>query len=366
MRYMLLTTTVLIATALPAAADWAPDQDYIIGLQMKFFEDKSPEQIARFLSHHNGQPYSAAVRSLAAKGDEALPLLKKLLADKHPWIRGGAVEVLGVMYKFEGKTRGKDAETPVLTPEIKGVIAMVSKLAEDDHPAVQAALGSFMANVHIETPESRKIALWMASNGDAAVRGRAIKMASWLKDPKTVVGIGQRVIENGGNNVPRMWGRSISLLLKHPELARPALPGVLKFANNRAHRTRGMFSDGPHKSGLALMDKLINADLRKDPAFVRALVQLYDRMPYSKYPGWVAAREQAKALLEKLDHTSVPALRAAIASEKKWIETGPEEEVRFAVESSRADVEVIRARCRTSIKYFEELATKLEAAGKKK
>ena len=127
MRYMLLTATVLLAAVSPAAADWAPDQDYIVGLQMKFFEGKTPKQIARFLAHHNGQPYAAAVRSLAAKGDEALPLMKKLLADKHPWIRGGAIEVLGVMYKFEGRTRGRDAEVREITPEIKQIITLVSQ-----------------------------------------------------------------------------------------------------------------------------------------------------------------------------------------------------------------------------------------------
>ena len=98
--WMLITAlTGITGLALAGGADIP----YSRATSESFFKGKSPEEIARYLSHPNLIPARAAAQALGAHGEKALPLIKKLLKDKHPGMRGGAMRALSAIYNRSGQ-----------------------------------------------------------------------------------------------------------------------------------------------------------------------------------------------------------------------------------------------------------------------
>ena len=105
-------------------------------------------------------------RSTELTGREAYEVyeqgVKKLLKDTNPWIRGGAVSVLTVMYAPKGKPE-KSPTAPEITPELKKVMDLVASMRDDPHPAVQASLGAFFKNIRVENAFVHKILIAQAA-----------------------------------------------------------------------------------------------------------------------------------------------------------------------------------------------------------
>ena len=354
----LILISVIAAAPPVAAGGWAPDPEHITRVHMKAYEGMPPEKVARFLAHHNSFPYGAAVQTLAQRGESVLPLLKKLLGDTNPWIRGGAVATLGEMYKVD------DPKAPArqATPELEAALALMGKLAADNHPAVQAAMGAFIENTRLETPGTRKIILTMARSPDASVRSKVVMMGrGWLKDPETIVKIGMLVSAAPEGNTPGIWSKAHLLIHKYKDqpLSRPAIPIMARYIRNKANTVpyRGFFSDGAQNRPLDVMLAHWDAEIEKLPDVVPAICRAYVRVPYKDYPGWVKTRDFAKELLDKLTPVSAPAIRATVAEEKKWIAEVSDQMLTTVTEGKPPEA---RVKVAEFIGHLEQLAEKLE------
>jgi hypothetical protein len=347
-----------LLAAVPVLAGWACDPEYIVQRHMKFFEGKTPEQIARFLAHPSGHPYAAAVKSLAARGEEALPLIKKLLGDSHPWIRGGAIDALGAMYGVDPQSK----EPRVVTPELQRATDLVARLAADTHPAVQAALGSFVEGTRLETDQTAKIILVMAANPDPSVRFKTLRMGRyWLKNPETVMRLATIVSAAPQGNTPNHWNWAHMLLERYKDdpRVRKSIPTMARFLRNEANSAphRGFFSDGAQNRVLNILMAQWDAEVEAMPDVVPGICRCFVRVPYKDYPGWVKTRKLAADLLMRLTPMSAKAVRATIAEEKQWLATVEEPVLQRTIES---DLEQARAHCQRSIQALEEVATRLE------
>ena len=360
-RTAIISAIVTSALAATATAGWAPSVDYLVRRDMKFFEGKTPEQIARFLTHHNGIPCSAAVRSLAAHGKEALPLLKKLLGDTNPWMRSGAINVLTEMHKVADKPGRKEDDAREITPELQDVLTSLTPLMEDDHPAVLGALGSFLSATRIDMPATRKLVLAMASSDDPSVRGRAVRASSWLKDANTVIDVCAAVSAAPHGNSVGHYRNAHKIVHRYKDdpVCRRAIPAMAYFlrheANTRPHR--GFFTDGIQFRALEVFKAQWDAEIEAIPDVVPGIARCYVRVPINDYAGWVKTRALALGLLEKLSPKAAPALRKTIAEEKKWLAEVDSSTIVTVVEAKMNKARPVLTR---HIAKLEEIAAKLE------
>ncbi len=342
---------------------FAHSPDYIASTNALAFDGMSPVRIAPYLAHFNGGPYSGAVKAMVAHGKAAVPLMVRLLADENPWLRGAAVNVLGQLHRYTGD--GKVTRT--IDPALAATIARLGKLVADPHPAVQGALGSFVQNVRLETPETRRIVVKMAGSDDAGVRYTAVNMArTWLADPDTLIRVGMLVSASPKGNTPRHWqfGHMAIARCKADPRCRQAIPVMAAFIRNTANTVpvRGFFSDSAQRVPIQVMAAQWDLEVQRMDNVIPALCNTYVRTASPRsYAGWRTLRAAAKELLEKLDPSVAPALRAAIAEERAFLATVGEDVLTL---SSQLSLEKARETSNERIAYLETLATKLERVGK--
>ncbi len=302
---------------------FAHSPEYIAKTNLRAFEGMSPDEIAPFLAHFNSGPYAAAVQAMVARGKSASPILLKLMADENAWLRGAAVQVLSEVHRFRG-----DPKAPrTASDELKLAMKQVGKLVDDAHPAVQAALGSFVENVRLETEETQRIVIKMADSNDPGVRHKAANMARlWLEDPETVIRVGMLVSQASDGNTPRNWQFAHMAIARHKDnpLCRKAIPVMAAFIRNTANTVpiRGFFSDSAQHVPLQVMKAQWDDEVEGMPNVIPALCSAYVRTstpPIKNYRGWHQLRETAKQLLERLSSKSAKRLQAAIEEQKQWL-----------------------------------------------
>ncbi len=345
------------ALAWPATAlanGWAMNSEQVAELQSYGYKDMSPEQIARFFAHPNGYAGFYAIKAMAKRGDAAVPLLDKMVTDTHPLVRQGA---LAALIDIRMQRLG---DSPQDTPEIRGLIAQMKDLVDD--PTLAGSIVKFIQHVKIDNDDVREIALRVAQNTEPDLRAAALGLGrSLIKDPDTVVKIGM-YSSAAPKNMPRTWGHAHMLVARHKDdkVSRQAIPTVARFLRDTANTlpVRGMFSDGPQKSALAVINAQWDADVQNMPEVVPAICRTYVRAPYSKYPGWVTNREQVGELLLRLDRDAVTAIRATIAEEKQWLAEASGEGLATNYELKTDEA---RKRCEGFIAYLEYLADTLAA-----
>jgi hypothetical protein len=352
--FCLGTVFVLAWPAMAVANGWAMNSEQVAELQAVGYQDMSPEQIARFFAHPNGHAGYYAIRAMAERGDTAVPLLDKLVTDSHPLVRQSALAALIEIRKQ------KLGDTPQDTPEIRHLIAQMKGLVDD--PTLAGSIVNFIQHVGIENEDVHEIAVTIAQNSEPNLRSGALKMGrQLLKDPDTVVKIGM-YSSAAPKNTPRTWALAHGLVARYKsdKVSRQAIPAVASFLRDTANTrpVRGMFSDSPQKSALAVIDAQWDADVQKMPEVVPAICRTYVRAPYSKYPGWITNREQVGRLLLRLDREAVPAIRATVAEEKRWLAEASGEGLatNYELKSDEA-----RKRCEGFIAYLEYLADTLAA-----
>ena len=302
---------------------FAHSPEYITRTNQQIHEGQSPEQVARYLAHFNAYPAGAAVETLAAQGESVAPLLTRLMGDRHPWLRAGAVETLAAIYKVDGKQKG--ARDPSL--EVKRIVEQIGALADDPHPAVEAALVKFIEATRTETPATRKIMIKMASSDDPAVRLRAADMCrTWLQDPETVIEIGTRVSAIDAGGTPRHWQfahMGVARFKEDPR-CRAAIPTMAAFLAGTSNEApiRGFFSDSAQHVPLKVMLAQWDAEVESMPGVVTGICRSYVRTPsppLKNYKGWHHLRLDSQKLFDRFTPAAVPAMRAFVAEEKKWL-----------------------------------------------
>ncbi|MHC4503377.1 MAG: DUF6288 domain-containing protein, partial [Planctomycetota bacterium] len=339
---------------------FAHSPEYIARTNARGLEGKSPREIARFLAHFNGGPAGGAVAALTAYGKKdasrVADLIETLLGDSHPYIRAGALSVLGEMHKFTG---GK-GDTREATPELRRAMTLAGRLIDDPHPEVQRALGGVVSKLKVETPDAHRVALRLAAHPDPSVRFSALHMGRyWLKDKATVVRIGILVSKAPEGNNPNHWNWAHMLLQRYKDdpIVREAIPVMAAFIRNKANTVpyRGFFSDGAQNRALDVMAAQWDKEVERMPNVVEALCRCYTRVPYHNYKGWVKTRQMAWDLLKKLGPASTKAIRATAAEEKAWLANVDDAFLKVVTETRQKPDET-REKCRGYIRQLEELA----------
>jgi len=362
MKRLLVLLLLAAVAAGPRAAHangFAHSPEYIRQVNCDAFEDCKPEEIARYLAHFSGGVADGAVWALAARGEKSLPLVRKLLKDTNPWIRGGAVRVLTAMVAPPDDGRDTPA-APETTPQLQAATALIEAMLDDPHPDVQAGVGAFFHRLHVENAFVHRVLIAQAGDPDPGIRGRtAMTIRNWIKDPKTRVRVGMEVLAHPGGVSPHALSRASGYLLEHKDLARPAIPVIVRFLIDKAHTERGFFTNGPYQRGLALIEHHFDDATERTPGLVLAVCRSVTRIPYSNYAGWMDARRRAVAVLERLGPSSAPAVRAAAGEEDRWLASLTDDEVRAVTPADgRLDA---RQECLQRIAYLRAMAAWLEA-----
>jgi len=324
------------------------------------FEGQKPEEIARYLGHFSGGVVGGAVGALAEGGEKNLPLIKKLLKDSNPWIRGGAVRVLCAMYKPADMPKKKGPRTPTkITPELKQIMELVGGMRSDPHPEVQAGIGTFFQSIRVENEFVHKILIAQAADIDPSVRSKTASLVRhWIKDTKTRVRVGMEVLKRPDDVSPHSLALAAIYLWQHKDESRQAIPIVVRYLNVKAHTIRGFFTNAPYQNGLKLIEYHFDDKLEKSTGTVQAVCRSIIRIPFNTYGGWMDARKTAVRIMDRLKPSSATAVRAAAAEEIKWLESCSDDEIKAVVQNKDA-----REQCLIRVKYLQAMATWL-AAGK--
>ncbi len=361
--FLLFLLVPLAWSQLARANGFAHSPGYIARVNRLAFEGAKPEEIARYLAHFSGGICGGAVEALAADGEKNLPLVKKLLKDTNPWIRGGAVRVLCAMYAPDEKGKRKGPKTAVeMTPELKKVMDLVGGMLDDPHPEVQASLGLFFQKVRVENKFVHKILITQAADVDPGVRSRTAEaIRHWIKDPDTRIRVGMEVLRRPDNVSPHALSLASIYLMQHKEQSRQAIPVVVRYLNVKAHTIRGFFTNGPYQKGLKLIDHHFDDELEKSPGLVQAVCRSVVRIPYSTYGGWMDARRTAVTIMDRLSPASASAVRAAAAEELKWIKATPDAEISAVTPSQGSGGGTAREEALKRVKYLQDMAAWLQA-----
>jgi len=339
---------------------FAHSPDYIARVNRMSFEGQKPEQIARYLAHFSGGVVGGAVKALAEDGPKNLPLIKKLLKDKNPWIRGGAVRVLCAMYKPDDDPKAKGSKEPTkITPELKQIMDLVGSMRNDPHPEVQAGIGTFFQNIRVENEFVHKILIAQAADIDPSVRSKTASLVRhWIKDAKTRVRVGMEVLNRPDEVSPHSLAMASNYLWQHKEESRYTMPVVVRYLNIKAHTIRGFFTNSPYENGLKLIEYHLDDKLEKSPGVVQAVCRSIIRIPFNNYGGWMNARKTAERVMGMLSPSSAAAVNAAAAEEIKWLESCTDDEIQAVVQNKDA-----RKQCLIRVKYLQAMGSWL-AAGK--
>ncbi|MCP5117052.1 MAG: hypothetical protein GY953_40020 [bacterium] len=196
---------------------------------------------------------------------------------------------------------------------------MVEPLSNDPHPAVSQAVAELNVGLQVDSPATRKMALFMAGNSDKDIRRRALEIGkSIIRDPDTQVKIGITV-SGFPDNDAKTWGGAHQLIEKHKAdpVCRQAIPALTDFLYEVANvqPVRGMFSGEPQMSALGTMQAQWDNKLEAMPKVVPAVCRVYVRVP----AGWMDARALSLEILKQMSPSAAPAIRAAAVEERKWI-----------------------------------------------
>ena len=279
-----------------------------------FFEDKSPEQIARYLAFPDWNGAQAAYQALASHGADAVELLLKLVQDSHAGIRIGAWDAIAEM-----NGRG------LLPEDAKGSFtALAASRLASEHPEVGQALGRAVAPM-ATGEDLAEILAGIAAMPDIKARELAANTAvqGLGAHPELMLGI-LRIITDAGltDNDIRVLGNALGNTSRSAELpaARASVPGIARVLDQIAPETRGMFTDGLMHGGLPVIDWHFDAELEKTPLLASGMTRCFIRVPDSDWPGWAYANLYLRRLIYRLGPDSAATVRRTV----ELVATGPD------------------------------------------
>jgi hypothetical protein len=345
-----------------SVADFAHSMAYIGRVNREAFKGEKPEEIARYLAHYNGSVVGGAVGALVAGGKENLPLVMKLMKDTNPWIRAGAVQVYTGLHT-PPKLPGKKRSIPEMTPELQQAMDFMEAVRSDPHPEVQRAVGQFFTGLGIENDLVKEILIAQASSPDPKVRGETSEaIRHWIKDPRTRMQVGMEVLKRPEDVSPHAIALAAIYLLEQKDIARPAIPTVVRYINEKAHTIRGFFTNAPYQKGLKLIDYHYDAELEKSHGVVLAVCRSLVRIPYSTYGGWMDARRTAVQILEKMSPAAALLVHGAAVEEQQWLDASTDDEINAVTPCEISDGgRTPRESAAARVKYLHEMGEWLEA-----
>jgi len=229
---------------------WAHSPGYIARTNQQGFEGMTPEQIAPFLGHFNGGVAAGASSALAALGEKARPLLNRMLTDKHPGVRAGAIETLNRIYAT-GITETR-TEVPA---ELAEVIKLIRPMLDDESMLVRGAVSSFVVNLKVLNEDMYAMLHSLALRG-AGVGGF---VRHGVKDPAVRLRLSMAIIE--GNNrrratPPGTYIPMICATSAHLDLCEPYMQTAIDTIHNpEVQIMYGFFSNHPEDASLKICER---------------------------------------------------------------------------------------------------------------
>ena len=272
-----------------------------------FFEGKSPKQIARYLAYPDWMGAQTAFQALAGGGDEAIRLVKQLVADTHVGIRRGAWDAIAEM----NTRKLLDAATQ---QELAKLAA--SRIATED-PSVGMALAR-AATPMANGEELSKLLTGIARLEDIKARETAVRTAmKRLKgQPELIVPVLRPVIAAKlSNNDIRVLGEAmhgVAGVAKTPE-ARDTLPLIAAVLDETAPNTRGMFSNGMMSNGLDVIGLHFDDEVEKTPQLVAGLCRCLAKVPDTDHGAWTFPNLYLRRLIYRLGPVSAASIDKAVA-----------------------------------------------------
>ena len=272
-----------------------------------FFKGKSPKEIARYLAYPDWMGAQAAFQALAGGGDEAIRLVKQLVADRHAGIRVGAWDAIAEM----NTRKLLDTETQ---QELATLAA--SRIATED-PSVGMALAR-AATPMANGEDLSKLLTGIARLEDIKAREAAVRTAmKRLKgQPELIVPVLRPVIAAKlSNNDIRVLGEAmagVAGVAMTPE-ARSVLPEIAAVLDETSPDTRGMFSNGMMSNGLDVIDLHFDDQVEKTPQLVSGLCRCFAKVPDMDHPAWTFPNIYLRRLIYRLGPVSTAAIDKAVA-----------------------------------------------------
>jgi hypothetical protein len=272
-----------------------------------FFEGKSPKEIARYLAYPDWMGAQTAFQALAGGGDEAIRLVKQLVADTHAGIRLGAWDAIAEMNTRKLLDAATQQELATLA---------ASRIATED-PAVGMALARAATPMANGEPLS-KLLTGIARLEDIKARETAADtaMARLKGQPELMVPVLRTVIAAKlSNNDIRALGNAmagVASVAMTPE-ARGTLPEIAAVLDETSPDTRGMFSNGMMSNGLDVIDLHFDDQVERTPQLVAGLCRCFAKVPDMDHPAWTFPNIYLRRLIYRLGPVSAAAIDKAVA-----------------------------------------------------
>jgi hypothetical protein len=272
-----------------------------------FFEGKSPKEIARYLAYPDGMGAQTAYQALAGGGEEAVRLVKQLVADTHAGIRLGAWDAIAEMNTRKLLDAATQQELATLA---------ASRIATEA-PSVGMALARAAAPM-ANGEELSKLLTGIARLEDIKTRETATDTAiARLKgQPELMMPVLRTMIAAKlRNNDIRALGNAmagVASVATTPE-ARGALPEIAAVLDETSPDTRGMFSNGMMSNGLDVIDLHFDDEVEKTPQLVSGLCRCFAKVPDTDHPAWTFPNIYLRRLIYRLGPVSAAAIDKAVA-----------------------------------------------------
>lgn len=291
---------------------FAHSPDYIARTNMRGFDGMTPRQTAGFLGHFSGGTAGGAAMGLAAHGEEALPLLVRLLKDQHHGVRAGAIAALSHMYRSDSPEYRTDP------PEnLAQIIKLARPLIHDESPLVRSAASGLILGMKVLNQDIYEILHELARQGGDGIGG---VVRHGVKDPPVRTRLCMELVDAANrrqSTVPADYIPMIIATTAHIELCRPLIPTAVDVLNNPEVLTMyGFFSNHPPNGALQVFEHYA-----RDPLVLQKLpdmLRFAARKRGSLDSYWYPIVEYPHRIVVKIGPPALPVLEAFCESEEAF------------------------------------------------
>jgi len=289
---------------------FAHSPTYIARTNKQGFDGMTPEQVAGFFSHCSGSVVGGAVMAMAERGTKTLPLLKRLLADKHDGIRTGALAVLTRIY---GSDR-EDYRTDV-PADLVEIIKLARPLIKDKSPWVRNGASQLVLSMKIVNEDIYHILRELAGQEGNSI-GRFVRYG--IKDPRVRTELCMAMMNTLNrvrSKVPADYKPLLWAAAAHLDLCGPHVQVAIDTLNNPEILTMyGFFSNGPPEAALMMIEQY-----PRNPLVMKHLPDIL-RFAARKRGGmnsyWYSIIEYPHRIIVKIGPDALPVLDAFCKSER--------------------------------------------------